>query len=383
MKNTFFLFSLVILLVSCGGNVAENHLLSGTIENGAGKTLYLDNVNGAESQRVATVEIRNDGTFTLDAKIKQRGFYRLGLTPSNYVLVILDSTEHVSIQAKADSLLKGVKLSNSKENELLGQYYDLMAQYRSSYDSLYNKYGPLAEIDSLAADSIAGVFTAQNELVMKRYAAEARDIMGENLGKMANLYAFAFFNDNEIYYNLDFFEKVLKPFDKGYENNLQVQSLKTTLSDFKELAPGTMAPEIAMLNTAGEKVALSSLRGKLVLVDFWASWCAPCRRENPNIVAVYNKFKDKGFTVYSVSLDDNKEKWLKAIKQDNLTWTHVSDLSGWKSLASKLYKFYEIPTSYLIGRDGKILKRNLRGADLELAVRDYIASEQPDTTLNQ
>lgn len=384
MKNNFFLIPIiVVLLAACGGNEAENHLLSGTIENGAGKTLYLDNVNGSESQRVATVEIRNDGTFTLDAKIKDRGFYRLGLTPSNYVLVILDSTEHVSIEAKADSLLKGVKFSNSKENELLAKYYVLMGQYRSSLDSLYNYYGPLAQKDTLKADSLGVVFNAQNDVLKKRYASEARDLMSENIGLMANIYAFGFFNDNEIYYSTDFFEKVLKPFEKGYDNNLQIKSLQTTISDFKELAPGNMAPDIAMLTPAGEKVALSSLRGKLVLVDFWASWCAPCRKENPNVVAVYNKYKDKGFTVYSVSLDDNKESWLKAIKQDNLTWTHVSDLSGWNSLATKVYKFYEIPTSYLIGRDGKIVKRNLRGPDLELALKDYFANEQPDTTLNQ
>ena len=129
-------------------------------------------------------------------------------------------------------------------------------------------------------------------------------------------------------------------------------------------------------------VTLSSLKGKLVLVDFWASWCGPCRKENPNIVAVYNKYKEKGFTVFSVSLDDKKEAWIQAIKADKLTWTHVSDLSGWQSLATKLYKFYSIPTSFLIDRNGNILKRNLRGKDLEIAIDDYLAAEQPDTTQN-
>jgi len=372
----------VMLLAACGGTEAEKHLISGIIENGVGKILYLDNINGAESLRMGTAEIKNDGTFSFDTKINQRGFYRLGITPSNYILLVLDSTEHVTVEANADSLLKGVKLKNSKENEVLGQYFDLMGKYKVSYDSLYQYYGPMVDKDTTIADSIGIVFNNQNETLKKKYAAEAKEIISNNEGLMANIYAFGFFDDNDIYYSIDFFEKMLKPFEKGYENNLQIKSLQTTLIDFKEIAPGKAAPEIKMLNTAGEMVALSSLKGKLVLVDFWASWCGPCRKENPNIVAVYNKYKEKGFTVFSVSLDDKKEAWIQAIKADKLTWTHVSDLSGWQSLATKLYKFYSIPTSFLIDRNGNILKRNLRGKDLEIAINDYLAAEQPDTTQN-
>lgn len=382
LKNAFLLLVVAVLFAACGGNSASSHLISGTIENGVGKTLYLDNINGAESIRMGTTQIKNDGSFTFDTKIVQRGFYRLGITPSNYVLLVLDSTEHVTVEANADSLLKGVKLKNSKENEVLGQYFDLMAQYKVSYDSLYRHYGPMVDKDTTIADSIGVVFTNQNEIVKKKYAAEAKEIISNNEGMMANIYAFGFFDDNDIYYSVDFFEKMLKPFAKGYENNLQIQSLQTSIADFKEIGPGKPAPEIKMQNPAGEMVALSSLKGKLVLVDFWASWCGPCRKENPNIVAVYNKYKEKGFTVFSVSLDDKKEAWLQAIKADKLTWTHVSDLSGWQSLASKLYKFYSIPTSFLIDRNGNILKRNLRGKDLEIAIEDYLAAEQPDTTQN-
>ncbi len=383
MKNQLFaLLFLSILLAACGGNSASSHLISGTIENGVGKTLYLDNINGAESVRMGTTEIKNDGSFTFDTKIVQRGFYRLGITPSNYILLVLDSTEHVTVEANADSLLKNVKLKNSKENEVLGQYFNLMGQYKVSYDSLYQYYGPMVDKDTTIADSIGIVFTNQNETLKKKYTADAKEIISNNEGLMANIYAFGFFDDNDIYYSVDFFEKMLKPFAKGYDNNLQIKSLQTTIVDFKEIGPGKPAPEIKMQNPAGEMVALSSLKGKLVLLDFWASWCGPCRKENPNIVAVYNKYKEKGFTVFSISLDDKKEAWLQAIKADKLTWTNVSDLSGWQSLASKLYKFYAIPTSFLIDRNGNILKRNLRGKDLEIAIEDYLAAEQPDTTQN-
>ncbi|MFN5427984.1 MAG: peroxiredoxin family protein, partial [Bacteroidota bacterium] len=116
---------------------------------------------------------------------------------------------------------------------------------------------------------------------------------------------------------------------------------------------------------SGKMISLKSFRGKYVLVDFWASWCGPCRQENPTVVAAFNRFKDKNFTVLGVSLDDNKAKWLKAIQDDKLAWTHVSDLKQWESIVVSLYQFQGIPYNVLIDPDGKIIASELRGDDLE------------------
>jgi peroxiredoxin len=128
---------------------------------------------------------------------------------------------------------------------------------------------------------------------------------------------------------------------------------------------GQQAPDVSLPDVKGNVVPLSSLRGKYVLLDFWASWCGPCRMENPNVVRMYQKYKSKGFEVYSVSLDNNKANWEAAIARDQLTWTHVSDLKMWNSVVVTLYQIDGIPLTFLLDPDGKIVDKNLRGPDLE------------------
>lgn len=136
---------------------------------------------------------------------------------------------------------------------------------------------------------------------------------------------------------------------------------------------GAVAPPIALPTPAGQSLPLSSLKGKYVLLDFWASWCGPCRAENPNVVEAYNKYKDKGFTIYSVSLDDNKDKWQQAIQADGLSWpNHVSDLKRWESTAARDYGVEAIPTNFLLDKDGKIIARDLRGPALEAKLAEVL-----------
>ncbi|MEM9260047.1 MAG: TlpA disulfide reductase family protein [Bacteroidota bacterium] len=154
-----------------------------------------------------------------------------------------------------------------------------------------------------------------------------------------------------------------------------VAQISQQASGLRTYTIGAEAPDFTGLDPEGQEISLSDLRGKVVLIDFWASWCGPCRRENPNVVKMYAKYKDQGFEILGVSLDNTKSRWLKAIEDDKLTWLHVSDLMGWRSAFAKQYGVSSIPQTILLDKDGNILARNLRGAGLEQKLAEIFATK--------
>jgi len=169
---------------------------------------------------------------------------------------------------------------------------------------------------------------------------------------------------NSWQFDLPELEESVNKFDVSIDSSLYTQTVKKLVETLKSVQIGKAAPDCAMNDSLGNQFQLSSLKGKVLLVDFWATWCMPCRRENPNIVKAYRLYNKKGFDILGCSFDTDREKWLKAIKDDKLTWHHVSDLQGWDNAAGKLYGINSIPANVLLDKDQKIIARNLRGEEL-------------------
>lgn len=197
-----------------------------------------------------------------------------------------------------------------------------------------------------------------------------RDYLDKHPGSPIAMYALNEFAGYEI--NPTEVEPVFKKLDKKIRRSQAGLAFEKRIKAAKRTAVGQPALDFSQAAADGKPISLASLRGKYVLVDFWASWCGPCRAENPNVVRAYSKYKGKGFEILGVSLDDKKDKWLAAIQADNLSWIHVSDLKGWKNAAAELYSIRAIPQNLLIDPQGVIIAKNLRGEALETKLGEVI-----------
>ncbi|UOQ95977.1 AhpC/TSA family protein [Hymenobacter sp. 5317J-9] len=369
IKSVFIAATVLGLANACqNAEAADGYEVSGQLKNApAGTVLHLSELTSNQFVEKGQAKTDASGNFTLKGTALTPGIFQLKLDDANQVLLLLDNKTHVQLSGDAKSLPMSYTVKGSKDAELLRQLTQVMQGSRGEMESLgqrYNAAGQAGKTDEMKA--VEGQYMA----LQSRNSAKIKGLIRRNAGSVASGFAVgAFLNPEEEFAFADSVAGVQR---KANPNSPFTKELTARLEPLRATAAGTQAPEINLPTPQGGKLALSSLRGKYVLIDFWASWCGPCRQENPNVVKAYNQFKDKGFTIYSVSLDQDKTKWEKAIAADGLTWNHVSDLAGWNSVAGAAYGVKAIPQSFLIDPQGKIIAKNLRGEALAAKLAEVL-----------
>jgi len=237
--------------------------------------------------------------------------------------------------------------------------------------ALEQQHKQLSQQTGASQDKLQEIVQVYTAIQTQRMGA-IRNFMASNPESLAVLF---FTEEIKPENEPELFDVIIAALAKKHPTNFYVLDLKRKIEVDKVTRIGSVAPDIALPNPDGDTIRLSSLRGNYVLLDFWAAWCGPCRRENPNLVRLYSQYKDKGFEIYGVSLDRDRASWIKGIQDDKLTWTLVSDLKYWSSEPAKLYGVTSIPHAILLDREGRIIAKKVRAHELEKMLAEIFAAE--------
>lgn len=377
MSRSLFSLILLILVFSCTRNPGQ-FIITGTIEDAEGQYIYIYEMSTRDFIPVDSAQITDDGLFQLTGMTDMVRFYALEFKSGTSIVLLVNPGDHIEVYGNArdmrDYTVKGsvdsekIRELSSHLNSTLEQIYQLSKIFNDSSKSP-NFLSIKQELDKRYEE----IITAQREYSFR--------FIRMNISSLASLMAlyqqisprrFLFDPVEDISYftMVDSSLQLLYPQSEAViELHRQVTEIQAQqnylLQSEKHFAVGALAPEIALPNPDGDTIMLSSLKGRIVLLDFWATWCPPCREENPNLVNLYKRFSSKGFEIYQVSLDNSRASWLRGIEEDHLGWVHVSDLKMWESVVVSIYGLQGVPMNFLLDRDGRIIDKNLRGQMLE------------------
>jgi peroxiredoxin len=374
MKKILWLCLSSTVIFSCAEKKHGPFVVSGRILNVTEQKIYLQEIPFAGEQPVVldSATLKNSGSFELRSHAKEEGLYRLQLEKGPAILVVNDSK---SIRLKID--MAHFRLYEVEGSPATTALHELMENYHTQDSLLYNSFGLLDSLQKQkASDSALTVASLKRDIQVTSINTFISDFIKKSPSPAVRYYAIGLASRTMKTEDLKTLAIVSSDAFKDHDGLAKLKSM-LTVQAANSATPtypllNQQAPEITMPDASGKMVSLSSFKGKYVFVDFWASWCGPCRNENPNVVAAYQKFKDKNFTILGVSLDEGKEEWLQAVKDDGLAWTQISDMKKWESPVAGQYKFDGIPFNVLLDPSGKIIASGLRGADLDKKLTELL-----------
>jgi len=352
--------------------VKDGFTIQGNIKDKPNNLVVLLEVTATGQQLIDSARTDAKGNFIISGNVTESVICQLQWDENSLVYLILDNKTQAKVECSGTGLdvsyaLSGKGIESSSE---LKQLVDLNVSYIIKLQNIENRARGMAN-------------TPENYAIGQQLQNEYYQLLGERKRNITTLVlgmkkspvpyfviATQMLEDIE-FPMLEHAYQSLKAYAPGGKYMAEMTS---KYEKEKVLAIGAVAPDIKLKQPDGTEIALSSLRGKVVLIDFWASWCGPCRRENPFNVKMYNDFKDKGFEIFGVSLDSDAGRWKSAIANDSLVWKHVSDLGGWQSAPAKMYQVSSMGATYLLDRDGKIIAKGLRGENLSAKLQEIFAN---------
>ena len=395
MKRTIFLsvFLIVILLIACGPKKADKNsfIINGKFTNTKKDSIYLIELLSDKSNQIDSAIFSEVGTFSFKVKPKEIGFYILKINRNNFTTLLIDKGETIEITADAKQMQRTYAINGSLGSSIIKEHVSHLQSNYDKVDSLKNVFMESQNKDNFI--EIKKTLDSIYEKIVTEQKIFSTKLIEKNINSLACLIVIYQSFGRETIFNLnnkndvDIYNKLDKALTINYPDNPHTRNFHERILEFKKIEneklnsekqaelkfkEGMSAPDFTLEDIEGKKVSLSSFKGKYVLIDFWASWCAPCRQENPRLVKLYKQYKSKNFTILGVSLDDKKSLWTKSIKEDKLSWTQVSDLSGWQSPVVELYHIQSIPYSVFIDKQGRIICKGLRGDSLDAAIAKEI-----------